>query len=113
VNAIQDQISLKPLSAFQGKATSEPLPAASKEISVTPDLAQLGLKVYDKISQGMVDKPPNPPDPGVVTKFASIGIGHGKTPSTEANNTIKTALQTGITEGEKLIDAKWSTVEQW
>jgi hypothetical protein len=47
---------------------------------------------------------------GIISKLASIGIGPGKAPSTEANNTIKTALQTGITEGEKLIDAKWSNV---
>ena len=32
--------------------------------------------------------------------------GPGKVPSTEANDTIKTALQTGITEGQKMIDAR-------
>jgi hypothetical protein len=41
-----------------------------------------------------------------VTKLASIGISPGKKPSTQSNDTIKTALQTGITEGQKLIDAK-------
>jgi hypothetical protein len=116
VNAIQDQISLKPLSAFQGQGqgTSKPLSsAASKEIPIKPDpasISKLGLKVYDEISQGMVGNPPSPPDPQLITKFASIGIGPGKTPSTEANDTIKTALQTGIIEGEKLIDSKWSNV---
>ena len=54
----------------------------------------------------MIGNPLNPPDPGLVTKLASIGIGPGKTPSTEANDTIKAALQTGITEGQKMIDAK-------
>ena len=52
----------------------------------------------------MIGNPLNPPDPVLVTKLASIGIGPGKTPSTEANDTIKTALQTGITEGQKMID---------
>ena len=51
----------------------------------------------------MRGNPLNPPDPVLVTKLASIGIGPGMTPSTEANDTIKQALQTGITEGEKLI----------
>ena len=55
---------------------------------------------------GMIGNPLNPPDPVLVTKLASIGIGPGKTPSTEANDTIKTALQNGITEGQKLIDAR-------
>ena len=33
-------------------------------------------------------------------------IGPGMTPSTQANDIIKTALQTDITEGEKLISAQ-------
>ena len=41
-----------------------------------------------------------------VTKLASIGIGSGKTPSTEDNASIKAALQTGIIEGQKMIDAQ-------
>jgi hypothetical protein len=32
------------------------------------------------------------------------------TPSTEANDTIKTTLKAGIEEGNKLIDAQWSNV---
>jgi hypothetical protein len=54
----------------------------------------------------MIKNPLNPPDPGLVAKLASIGIGPGKTSSVEANDTIKTALETGIQEGEKLIDAR-------
>lgn len=54
----------------------------------------------------MIGNPLNPPDPGMVAKLASIGIGPGKTPSTEANATLKAALETSITEGQKMIDAK-------
>ena len=54
----------------------------------------------------MIGNPLNPPDPVLVTKLASIGIGPGKVPSTDANDTIKTALQTGITEGQKMIDGR-------
>ena len=54
----------------------------------------------------MEGNPLNPPDPVLVTKLASIGIGPGKVPSKEANDTIKTALQTGITEGQKMIDSR-------
>jgi hypothetical protein len=42
----------------------------------------------------------------VVTKFETVDIGAGKTPSTQTNGTIQEALKTGIVEGEKLIDAK-------
>jgi hypothetical protein len=67
-----------------------------------------GIKVYDAINQAMVGNQQNPPDPILLAKFASIGIGPGKTPSKEAatNSTLNAALQAGITEGEKLINAK-------
>jgi hypothetical protein len=124
VNAIQDQISVKPLSEFQGNTTT-PLSSttttittaaaattqtnASKEVPIGPQptlIAPTGIKIYDEISQAMIGNPLNPPDPGLVTKLASIGIGPGKMPSTEANDTIKAALNTGITEGQKMIDTQ-------
>jgi hypothetical protein len=108
VNAIQDKIVVKPLSAFQGKAIP-PKPTAdaalSNKVPVGPQpslIASTGIKIFDEIGQAMVGNPLNPPDPGLVSKLASIG----KMPSTEANATMKAALQTGITEGQKMIDAE-------
>jgi hypothetical protein len=116
VHAIQDKIVIKPLSAFQGKATPvQPAGAtaanvsSSKQVPIGPQPALIpttGIKIYDEISQAMIGNPLNPPDPELVTKLASIGIGPGKVPSTEANDTIKAALQTGIKEGQKMIDTK-------
>ena len=117
VNAIQDQISVKPLSEFQGNTTTSLSSAASattqtnasKEVPIGPQPALIpttGIKIYDEISTAMSGNPLNPPDPVLVTKLASIGVSPGKTPSTQSNDTIKTALQTGITEGQKLIDAR-------
>jgi hypothetical protein len=82
---------------------------ASKEVPIGPQpklIPTTGIKIYDEIAAAMIGNPLNPPDPVLVTKLASIGIGPGKTPSTQSNDTIKAALQTGITEGQKLIDAK-------
>jgi hypothetical protein len=45
--------------------------------------------LYDELGQAMINNPLNPPDPGLVAKLASIGIGPGKIPSVEANDTIK------------------------
>jgi hypothetical protein len=119
VHAIQDKIIVKPLSAFQGKTVpSKPTtdPALSNEVPVGPQpslIAPTGIKIYDEIGQAMAGNPPNPPDPGLASKLASIGIGPGKTPST----TMKAALQTGIAEGQKMIDAKvanaGTTVNGW
>jgi len=110
VNAIQDKIIVKPLSAFQGKP-APPQPTANSTVKVPikplPELiAPTGIKIYDEIGQAMVDNPLNPPDPGLVAKLASIGIGPGRTPSNQANATIKAALQTGITEAQNMINAR-------
>jgi hypothetical protein len=116
-HAIQDKIVVKPLSAFQGKAAAVPTTttatttntSSSKQVPIGPQptlIAPTGIKIYDEIGKAMIGNPLNPPGPGLVTKIASIGIGPGKSPSTQANDTIKAALQTGITEGQKMIDAK-------
>lgn len=115
VHAIQDKITLQPLSGYQGKATSVSQPPPKTAIPLQPDPASIpksGIKVYDEISQGMVGNPPNPPDPQLSAKFATIGIGPGKVPSKEATDTIKAALQTGITEGQELMNAKWANIGQ-
>lgn len=114
VNAIQDKIIVKPLSVFLENATTSSHPAStqanvSKEVPIGPQpslIAPTGIKIFDEIGAAMSGNPLNPPDPVLVTKLASIGIGPGKVPSTEANATINTALQIGITEGQKLIDAR-------
>jgi hypothetical protein len=114
VNAIQDKIIVKPLSVFQGNMTTSSPQAptqvnASKEVPIgsQPSLiAPTGIEIFDEIGAAMIGNPLNPSDPVLVTKLASIGIGPGKVLSTEANGTIKTALQTGITEGQKMIDAR-------
>jgi hypothetical protein len=118
VNTIQDKIIIKPLSEFQGNTTtSSESPASqgntSKEVPIGPQpslIAPTGIKIFDQIGADMTGNPLNPPDPVLVTKLASIGIGPGKTPSTEANDTIKTALQSGITEGQKMIDARVANI---
>ena len=122
VNAIQDKIIVQPLSVFQGNSTTSSQPVitqtnTSKEIPIGPQptlIAPTGIKIFDEIGADMIGNPLNPPDPELVTKLTSIGVGPGKVPSTEANDTIKAALQTGITEGQKMIDAQvanFGTVE--
>jgi len=114
VNAIQDKIIVKPLSAFQGKPVPpQPTPNSTVKVPIKPLpelIAPTGIKIYDEIGQAMIDNPLNPPDPGLVAKLASIGIGPGRTPSTQANATIKAALQTGITEAQNMINARAANV---
>jgi hypothetical protein len=114
VHAIQDQIALVPLSVLQGKPSSVS-PPSRLSLSILNSIIRsefkpsmipaAGIKIYDAISQAMVGNPQSPPDPQILAKFASIGIGPGKTPTATNNNTIKKALEIGITEGENLINA--------
>lgn len=60
----------------------------------------------------MIGNPLNPPDPVLLGKLASIGIGPGKVPSVDPNATTKAALQIGITEGQKLINQKVANLGQ-
>jgi hypothetical protein len=120
VNAIQDQIKVMPLSSYlsnsttstnatSGATTTTTNKSNASELPINPAprfIPTTGIKIYDEIGAAMVDNPLNPPDPALVTKLAGIGIGPGKVPSQQANDTIKAALETGITEGEKLIAAK-------
>jgi len=82
VHAIQDKIIVKPLSAFQGKTISSTADAPlTNEVPIGPQpslIAPTGIKIYDEIGQAMLGNPLNPPDPGLVSKLASIGIGPGK-----------------------------------
>jgi hypothetical protein len=123
VHTIQDQMSVTPLSGSQMtnatvvSQTATNTSATEHQFVPTeyvqtpispkpPHIPTTGIKIYDEIGQAMQGNPLNPPEPALVDKFASIGIGPGLTPSTQANDTIQTALQTGITEGEKLISGQ-------
>ena len=114
VNALQDQMSLSPLSVFEGKNTTTVTTMqklnASKEIPVksSPDLMPVtGIKIYDEISNVLAENPPPETDDNVVAKLETIGIAAGKVPSVDVkNDTIRKALENGIVEGEKLIIEK-------
>lgn len=112
-NSLQDKLILTPLSVFGKNTTSLPTVTTdlntSKQIPIGPQPALIpttGIKIYDEISKDMANNPPPAADSEVMAKFATIGIGPGLTPSNTKNDTIKTALQNGIAEGEKLIDTQ-------
>ncbi len=114
VNAIQDKLTLTPLSVFGRNTTSttQPLTAetnASKQVPIGPQptlIPTTGIKIFDEISKDMADNQPPVADSEVLVKFDSIGIGPGLTPSDTKNDTIRAGLENGIAEGEKIIDEK-------
>ena len=114
---LYNKFSISPLSLFESKSNqssanatlivesnvSQPGQLVSPQPSAIPIT---GISLFDEIGKDMIDNPPYPYDAQVVAKFKTIGVGSGLTPSGTANDTIKQALQTGIEQGEKLIDAK-------
>jgi len=112
VNSIQDKFSLSPLS---GNSTSPATTVevkssnASKEIPVkfTPaSIPETGIAIYDEIGKDIAKNPPPQAESAVLDKFKTIGIGPGLTPSQSADDTMKQALEKGITNGQQLIDEK-------
>ncbi len=113
VITLQDKLILTPFSIFvQNTTSSQPaaiVTNASKEVPIGPQPALIpatGIKIYDEISKDMAYNQPPAADSGVIAKFATMGIGPDMSPSETQNETIKSALDNGITEGEKLIDEK-------
>jgi hypothetical protein len=116
VNSIQDKFSLSPLSVLEGKAASNSTSTVgvtssntSKEVPVAPDPALIpttGITIYDEIGRDIANNSPPQNDSNTIAKFKTIGIGSGLTPSQTANDTIMQALESGITNGEQLINEK-------
>lgn len=114
VHSLQDKFTLSTLSSFKGEGSSttpvaETNSNASKEIPLSPDptlIPKSGIAIYDEISNDMAKNIPLQADSSVLAKFKLIGVGPGLTPSQAANDTIKQALETGIINGEQLIDQK-------
>lgn len=114
VHSIQDKITVKSISSYIGKNIEDSISVQTigsndTNIPIGPQpalIAPTGIKIFDEISTAMINNPSNPPDPILLKKIASIGIGPEKTSSVNTNDTIKTALQNGLTQGQKMIDAK-------
>jgi hypothetical protein len=116
VHSIQDQFNISPLSAQGiGNSTSTATNVgmtntnASKEIPVAPDPALIpmtGIKIYDEIGTDMARNTPPQADSAALAKFKTMGIGPGLTPSQSANDTVKQALEKGITNGQQLINGE-------
>ena len=113
VTPIQDKLVLTPISVFgqnttsQSMVTTETNDSTQVPIGTKPALIPTtGIKIFNEISKDMAYNQPPESDSKVLAKFATIGIGPGLKPSDTKNETIRAALENGITEGQKLIDSK-------
>jgi hypothetical protein len=101
VNAIEREYTLTPLSRFGGS----PLPALFVPGSMLkPPPLPRGLAFYDAIDAAMQQNPPPRSDAALLGRFAKIGIGPGRTPSTEPlSAATRRALLAGLSDGRRQI----------
>jgi hypothetical protein len=109
VNAIQDQITLTPLSAW-GKKTGPAAPGkVDPQVDMkTPPVKQVaGMKAatfFKTLAQAMKTNPPAPADAPVITKLAALGIVPGKDfAPAKLNPAVAQALEAGAARGQKRI----------
>jgi hypothetical protein len=103
VNAIQHQYTLTPLRGFKGP----PLPSVFLPGSaLRPPPVPQGLAFYDAMDAIMQRDPPPHSDAAALGRFAAIGIGPGRKPSTERLSaaTLR-ALLAGLTDGRNQLNA--------
>ena len=105
VNAIQDGYTLTPLSKF-GAAYQPPEPA-NPVTTVTQAAIPTGLAFFDTLGQLLVAFPPPEADAPELAKLATVGIGPGRTPSTDVSlsaDTVK-GLTDAVADGPAAIQA--------
>jgi hypothetical protein len=81
VDAIQDGYTLTPLSKYGTSYT--PAVPANPRTTVTKHTPSAGLQFFDELGQQLALFPPPAADATVIAQLASVGIGAGRTPSTD------------------------------
>lgn len=89
VNAIQDQYTLTPLTRFEAHEPT-PTPAPVAPVPITQYAAPTGLAFFDQLGQLLQQFPPPARDAAALADFARVGIGPGRTPSTDASLSSET-----------------------
>ena len=105
VDAIQDGYTLTPLSTYG--TTHKPTAPPSPRTTVTKYAPPSGLQFFDQLGQQLALFPPPSTDAAILSELASVGIGPGRTPSTD------TALDADTVRGlTDAVAAGPSTVQQ-
>jgi DNA sulfur modification protein DndE len=84
VNKIQDEISVIPLSKYPRKNWRAPVPANPDTTIDDPGLPT-GMAFYDKLGDLLAEFPPPAADQPMLDQLATIGVGPGLHPSTDAS----------------------------
>ena len=94
VNEIQDQYTLTPLSKYG--TTYSPTTPSPANTTVTKHAPAAGLQFFDELGEQLALFPPPSADAPALARFATVGIGPGKTPSTDSS--LGAGIQQGLTD---------------
>jgi hypothetical protein len=102
VNAIQRGYTLTPLSG-SGATTAPPVFLTTSTLRPAP--VPGGLAFYDAMGAAMKQDPPPVAERSLLRRFASVGIGPGRSPSTEGlDSATRKGLLEGASDGRHEID---------
>jgi hypothetical protein len=105
VNAIQDTYTLVPLSKY-GTDYTPPAPA-TKDTTVDTSAVPTGMAFLDTLGQQLAKFPPPAADSAQLAALATVGIGPGRTPSTDKTLSADTVrgLEAAIAAGPAQVQA--------
>ena len=101
VNAIQDGYTLRPLNP------STPAPPTATATAVTAYQPATGIGYFDELGALLEQFPPPSADSPALARFATVGIGPGRTPSTDdsLSDSARQALADAVAAGPAQIQA--------
>jgi hypothetical protein len=110
VNAIQDQYTITPLSAY-GTHYTPPAPT-TPVTTVTKYAIPTGLAFFDSLGEQLALFPPPAADANELSALAAVGIGPGRTPSTDTSLSTDTrqGLVDAVSAGQKQIGQDTKTL---
>lgn len=95
VNKLQDRITAVPLSKYPLKNWTPPAPTVPDTTVNDPGLP-VGMAYYDKLGELLAEFPPPAADQPQLERLAAIGVGAGRTPST--NSSLNADVVAGMTQ---------------
>ncbi len=104
VKQIQQQYSVKPLSAFLGQPAPDPAPAINFPKPLTPETQRTSIEFFDLLNFYLQFCPTHPSEVELMERFATIGIGAGKNFSAALSPEMKKAVEDGIADAWKEFD---------
>ena len=110
VHKIQNQTTLTPLSKY-GKKGWKPKPPKNPDTTVDNPPLPSGMDFYDTLGKLLKQYPPPAADQAELDKLAQIGVGPGKTPSTDASLPADTVagMTAAVTAGPQSITSDLTT----